>query len=98
KPTGSSIPYAASKAALHHQTRLLAAALGPSIRVNAVAPGMVDTPWSQGWDDARAAVVDDVPLHRLAGAGDIAEVILALVHASYVTGEVWAVDGGAQLP
>ena len=98
KATGSSIPYAASKAALHHQTRLLAAALAPAIRVNAVAPGMVDTPWSAGWDEAKAAVVDKVPLHRVATPADIAEVILTLVHATYVTGEVWAVDGGAQLP
>jgi ketoreductase RED2 len=98
KPTGSSIPYAASKAALHHQTRLLAAALGPTIRVNAVAPGMVDTPWSAGWDEARAAIIERVPLHRLASPADVAEVILTLVHATYVTGEVWAVDGGAQLP
>ena len=98
KPTGSSIPYAASKAALHHQTRLLAAALAPSIRVNAVAPGMVDTPWSAGWDEAKATVVEKVPLHRLAGPADIAEVVLTLVHATYVTGEIWAVDGGAQLP
>jgi ketoreductase RED2 len=94
---GSSIPYAVSKAALHHQTRLLAAALGPSIRVNAVAPGLVDTSWSAGWEDARTAMVDRVPLHRLATAADVAEVIVNLVHATYVTGEIWAVDGGAQL-
>ena len=53
RPAGSSIPYAASKAALHHQTRLLAAVLGPEIRVNAVAPGLVDTPWTADWHDAR---------------------------------------------
>ncbi len=44
RPTGSSIPYACSKAALSHMTRLLANTLAPTVRVNAVAPGLVDTP------------------------------------------------------
>src|SRR5919206_481703 len=55
KPTGSSIPYAASKAALNHQTRLLANVVGPEVRVNAVAPGLVETPWTETWDEVRAA-------------------------------------------
>jgi ketoreductase RED2 len=46
RPTGSSIPYAVSKAAVNHLTALLAASLGPEIRVNAVAPGLVDTRWT----------------------------------------------------
>jgi ketoreductase RED2 len=45
---GSSIPYAVSKAALHHMCKLLGGALGPAIRVNAVAPGLIDTPWTAG--------------------------------------------------
>ena len=49
-PTGSSVPYAASKAAVHHMTVLLAKALGPEIRVNTVAPGLTDTPWTADWD------------------------------------------------
>jgi ketoreductase RED2 len=94
---GSSIPYAASKAALHHQTRLLAKALAPQIRVNAVAPGMVDSPWSAGWDQLKARTIERVPLHRLAMPADVAHVILALITSTHVTGEIWAVDGGAQL-
>ena len=45
---GSSLPYAVSKAALHHLTRCLAQALAPDVRVNAVATGLVDTPWTAG--------------------------------------------------
>ena len=49
RPTGSSIPYAASKAALNHLTALLANVTGPEVRVNAVAPGLVRTPWTADW-------------------------------------------------
>jgi NAD(P)-dependent dehydrogenase (short-subunit alcohol dehydrogenase family) len=94
---GSSIPYAASKAALHHQTRLLAAVLGPDIRVNAVAPGLVDTPWSADWPDAKAEFAAVAPLRRIARAEDVAELVLAQVTATLVTGEVWIVDSGLQL-
>ncbi|HUZ51332.1 MAG TPA: SDR family oxidoreductase [Streptosporangiaceae bacterium] len=45
RATGSSIPYAVSKTGVNHLTVLLANVLGPEIRVNAVAPGLVDTPW-----------------------------------------------------
>ncbi|MEI8051729.1 MAG: SDR family oxidoreductase, partial [Actinomycetes bacterium] len=94
RPTGSSIPYAASKAALNHQTVLLAKVLGPEIRVNAVAPGLVDTPWTQDWDVVRAFVNQIAPLKRSATPEDIAEVIVDLAESRYVTGQVIAVDGG----
>ena len=97
RPTGSSIPYAASKAALNHTTRLLAKALGPDVRVNAVAPGLVDTPWTADWDTVRAAVHARAPLRRSATPDDVAEVVLALVRSAYVTGEVVLVDGGLNL-
>ncbi len=97
KPTGSSIPYAASKAALNHQTRLLAKALGPDIRVNAVAPGLVDTPWTQDWHEIRALVTAMAPMRRSATPDDVAEMVLALVRSSYVTGEVVVLDGGLGL-
>lgn len=97
RPTGSSIPYAASKAALNHQTRLLAKVLGPDIRVNAVAPGLVDTPWTQDWDQVRGLVQATAPMRRSATPADVAEVVMALVRSTYVTGEVLVVDGGLSL-
>ena len=97
RPTGSSIPYAASKAALNHTTLLLAKALGPDVRVNAVAPGLVDTEWTADWDDVRAAVERTAPLRRSANVADVAEVVLALVRSTYVTGQVVVVDGGLSL-
>jgi ketoreductase RED2 len=97
RAVGSSIPYAASKAALSHVTVLLANVLGPEIRVNAVAPGLVDTPWTADWDDVRAFVKAQAPLGRSGTAHDIADVILSLVTARYVTGEVVQVDGGLHL-
>jgi NAD(P)-dependent dehydrogenase (short-subunit alcohol dehydrogenase family) len=97
RPTGSSIPYASSKAAFNHQTRLLAKALGPDIRVNAVAPGLVDTPWTEDWTDIRAFVHGAAPLRRSASPGDVAEVVMLLVRSTYVTGQVVVVDGGLGL-
>jgi NAD(P)-dependent dehydrogenase (short-subunit alcohol dehydrogenase family) len=97
RPVGSSIPYAASKAALNHTTRLLAAALGPDVRVNAVAPGLVDTPWTADWDVVREFVHSQAPMRRSASPGDVAEVVLGLVRSTYVTGEVVVVDGGLGL-
>ncbi len=94
RPTGSSIPYAASKAALNHMTVLLAKVVGPEVRVNAVAPGLVDTPWTADWDVVREVVRQVAPLRRSGRPEDVAEVILSLARAAYVTGQVVAVDGG----
>jgi NAD(P)-dependent dehydrogenase (short-subunit alcohol dehydrogenase family) len=97
RATGSSIPYAASKAALNHMTRLLAKALGPDVRVNAVAPGLVKTPWTEEWDDLHQLVEAMAPLRRVATPDDVAEVVLGLIRSTYVTGEVTVVDGGLGL-
>jgi ketoreductase RED2 len=95
RPTGSSIPYAASKAALNHMTVLLAKVVGPEVRVNAVAPGLVETPWwSVGFDDIDALVSAITPLRRSGQPADVAEIVLALAASSYVTGQVVAIDGG----
>ena len=97
RPTGSSIPYAASKAALNHMTALLAKVVGPEVRVNAVAPGMVDTPWTANWDTIRARVSELAPLKRTGTPSDVADVIVALASTPYVTGQVVCVDGGLSL-
>lgn len=99
RPVGSSIPYAVSKAALVHMTRLLANALGPAVRVNAVAPGLVSTPWTEreGWEPLHRRVEQLAPLHRVGTPEDVADVCLMLARAAYVTGEVVVVDGGLGL-
>jgi ketoreductase RED2 len=97
RPTGSSIPYACSKAAVSHMTRLLANALAPAIRVNAVAPGLVDTPWTAEWGAVREFVNAQAPLQRTATPDDVAELIVGLARSTYVTGEVVLVDGGLAL-
>jgi ketoreductase RED2 len=94
RPTGSSIPYAASKAALNHLTVLLAKVAGPDVRVNAVAPGLIDTPWTEEWDVVREVVRQVAPLKRSGRPEDVAQVILDIAGAAYVTGQVVVVDGG----
>jgi ketoreductase RED2 len=97
RPVGSSIPYAVSKAALNHLTVLLANALGPEIRVNAVAPGLIDTPWTADWDVVRDAVRQTAPLRRSGKPEDVADACVALIGARYATGQVLVVDGGMAL-
>jgi ketoreductase RED2 len=97
RQAGSSIPYAVSKAGINHLTKLLANVLGPEIRVNAVAPGLVDTPWTADWAGARERVTALAPLKRPALPEDVAEVIMGLVLAGFVTGQVVTVDGGMSL-
>jgi ketoreductase RED2 len=96
RPVGSSIAYAMSKAALNHMTLLLAKSCAP-VRVNAVAPGLVETPWTQDWQDQHAGVKAIAPLQRSATPHDCAEATLGLLRARYVTGHILVVDGGLTL-
>jgi ketoreductase RED2 len=96
RPIGSSIAYAMSKAALNHMTALLAKACGP-VRVNAVAPGLVATPWTSQWEDQHAAIKATAPLRRSATPDDCAEAVIGLIRSSYITGHVVVVDGGTTL-
>ena len=97
RPKGSSIPYAASKAALHHVTKLLALALAPDVRVNAVAPGLVETPMTANWPDMLETWNTRAPMRRPAKPEDIADLVAALIANDYVTGEVVIADGGLNL-
>jgi ketoreductase RED2 len=93
RPVGSSIAYAMSKAALNHMTLCLAKSHGP-VRVNAVAPGLVVTPWTEDWQDLHEGIAKLNPVPRIAMPDDCAEAVLALVRNRYVSGEVMLVDGG----
>ncbi len=97
RPKGASIPYAASKAALNHMTRLLAVSLAPDIRVNAVAPGLVDTPLTADWTAAQALWRERSPMRRAAKPEDIAQAVALLAESDYLTGEVLLSDGGLNL-
>lgn len=97
RPKGASIPYAATKAALNHMTRLLALSLAPRIRVNAVAPGLVDTPLTADWTAAQALWRDRSPMRRAAQPQDIAQAVALLAASDYMTGEILLLDGGLNL-
>ena len=102
--TGSSMAYAASKAGLNSLTMSLARVLGPEVRVNAVCPGYVDTPWQSGAlgqeraNQAAAHYASMVPLKDHARPEDIADAILWLIEgARQTTGEILFVDGGMHI-
>jgi ketoreductase RED2 len=97
RQTGSSLPYAVSKAALDHLTTIMAKYAEGGVRVNAVAPGLVATPWTKDWHDRKAGVEAIAPLHRVATADDIADACLALISTRYATGQTLVVDGGLGL-
>jgi NAD(P)-dependent dehydrogenase (short-subunit alcohol dehydrogenase family) len=102
---GSSVPYAASKGALVTMTISLARALAPKIRVNAVCPGFIDTPWfgkgmpAETVDRIRAGVASSSPLKVASTAEDIAgaAIFLASPASRHITGEALIVDAGTHL-
>jgi ketoreductase RED2 len=96
RPVGSSIAYSMAKAALNQMTRLLAKSCGP-VRVNAVAPGLVATPWTRDWQAQHDAVKARAPLKRSATPEDCVEAVLGLLRSRYATGHVFVVDGGLTL-
>lgn len=97
RQTGSSLPYAVSKAAVDHLTTLLAKFASGRVRVNAVAPGLVDTSWTEGWDVQRDLVTAATPLQRTATPEDVADACIGIVGSRYLTGQTVVVDGGLSL-
>jgi 3-oxoacyl-[acyl-carrier protein] reductase/pteridine reductase len=92
RPWKAYLPYCASKAALIMATQVLAAALGPEVRVNAVAPGVLDPPGAAG------PLRDKIPLRRFGTHAEAVEAVVFLATAaSYTTGEVLTLDGGRKL-
>jgi 3-oxoacyl-[acyl-carrier protein] reductase len=102
--TGSSVAYAASKAALETMSMSLARALGPEIRVNVVAPGYVKTPWQvsahgqAGADDLEQKYASVAPLRTAVEAHDVAETVAWLLEgARRLTGDIIYVDAGMHI-
>lgn len=93
--SGSSIPYAASKGAVITLTKSLAKAFAPKVRVNAVAPGPVQTRWLADHQDMVESAMRLTPLGRPATPDDIAEAIVYLADVTtLMTGQVMVLDGG----
>ena len=92
---GSSIAYGASKAGVINLTQSLAKALAPHVRVNAVAPGLVNTPWTKPWPQARKQrSIEQSLLARMVEPEDIAQTMLFLACQGAITGQTIAVDCG----
>lgn len=96
---GSSMAYGATKAGVISLTKNLARGLGPDVRVNAVAPGAVDSAWQIEWtDEQRAQSIEKAVMKRRCTPEDIAEAVLFLgCAAPMVTGQTLVVDGGLTL-
>lgn len=100
RPSAQPLPYAASKAAVANLTKTLANALGPQIRVNAVAPGWIEGEWmkrtlADNYEGLMARRAKYTPLKRCCTEDDVADSMLSLIlHNRFVTGEIIIVDGG----
>ncbi len=92
-PYKNYLPYVVSKGALRQLMRTLALELAPDVRVNAVAPGTVLPPEAMD-AEALARLVSRIPLGRHGSAEDVAQAVLYLARAPFVTGEEIVVDGG----
>ncbi|PTY35803.1 pteridine reductase [Saccharospirillum sp. MSK14-1] len=96
RPLANHPAYTAAKAGLISATKSMALDLAPNVRANAVAPGAILLPESQG-SDYEKELTDQIPLARMGHPTDLAQAALFLATAPYITGQVLAVDGGRTL-
>ncbi|HXJ15064.1 MAG TPA: SDR family oxidoreductase [Candidatus Limnocylindrales bacterium] len=89
------LPHSVSKAGVIMMTRILAKELAPSVRVNAIAPGTITMPGDP--PEWQADFTKRAPLQRTGRPGEIADAVMYLIGAEFVTGEVLVVDGGRTL-
>jgi 3-oxoacyl-[acyl-carrier protein] reductase len=100
RPGAQPLPYSASKAAIISMTRTFAAALGPTVRVNAIAPGWMDGDWmvralGDKYDTLMERRARATPLKRTATPEDVAETVVAIATSMrFVDGQVFVIDGG----
>lgn len=91
--------YSASKAALSMLTKSLAADFAPDVRVNGISPGAILWPEGESMltEIQKKEIIEKIPLARKGSASDIAEAVIYLVNAKFVTGQILTVDGGRTL-
>lgn len=95
RPLRGHLVYGPAKAGLEYLTQALAKELGPDIRVNGVSPGAILWPENGLSDDAKAAILEQIPLGRAGSPADIAGCVRYLVaEGGYINGQIIAVDGG----
>lgn len=92
--SGSSLPYAVSKAAVHGLTKSLAHALAPEIRVNCVAPAAVSTRWWKGEEEKMRRLSGHLPLQRISTPEDIAKLICDILTQESMTGQILSPNNG----
>jgi NAD(P)-dependent dehydrogenase (short-subunit alcohol dehydrogenase family) len=98
KPSGSSVPYAVTKAAQIHLAKSLAVILAPKIRVNSISPGMLLTEWGLKFPEAkRNAAINNTKLKRLATVEDCADQVRVLALSRSITGQNISIDGGSSV-
>jgi NAD(P)-dependent dehydrogenase (short-subunit alcohol dehydrogenase family) len=101
RPHWALMPYGAAKSAVNVMTEAFAGAFGPTVRVNAIAPGTFLTDIARAWDmDAFARIAQNFPLERGAQPDEIVGLALYLASdaSSYMTGSTLVIDGGAMFP
>lgn len=96
-PLQGHIIYSCAKAANAMLVRSLAKEMGPSVRVNGVAPGAILWPENAMKKSTKDGIIDNIPLQKIGAPSTIADTILFLIQHDYINGQIIAIDGGRQL-